>query len=127
MSLPRKLVEQIIERDGGWCLLALPGCLGEALIADHRANRGMGGSVSLDHPANLIAACALCNGAKADAHALVLLELEERGLWVRPAATHADTLRRAIETPVEYLDGTRFYLISATERASVDDMMTEVG
>lgn len=126
MSLPRKLVDQVIERDGGFCLLALPGCLGYATIADHRANRGMGGAPSLDHPANLIAACGICNGHKADAHAITLMDLEERGLWVRPAATHEKTLRRAIETPVEYLTGDRYYLISATERVGVDEFMREV-
>lgn len=113
---------QVIERDGGWCLLALPGCQGEATTTDHRANRGAGGSRVLNDPANLVAACSLCNSAKADAHTLVLLELEERGLWVRPAATNEKTLARARETPVETLDGERWYLISGTERVRVDDM-----
>jgi hypothetical protein len=76
----------------------------------------MGGSTVLDHPANLIAACSLCNGAKADAGALTLLDLEERGLWVRKAATNLLTLQRAKETPVEALDGQRWFLVSATKR-----------
>ncbi|MDN3309584.1 hypothetical protein QWJ90_01430 [Microbacterium oryzae] len=107
---------QVIARDGGFCLLALPGCLGEAQTTDHRANRGSGGSPVLDHPANLIAACTLCNGAKADARSLVLLDLEERGLWIRKAATNEETLQRAKETPAEGLDGQRWFLVSATSR-----------
>lgn len=123
MSLPRALFEAIKIRDGFECLLQLHGCEGEGNVLDHRANRGMGGAPILNHPAVLILACWRCNGAKADAQAIVLLDLEERGLWVRPAATHALTLRRAIETPVEYPDGRKFYLISATERALVEDVM----
>ena len=126
MSLPRKLVEQIIDRDGGYCLLALPGCLGEANLAHHRANRGMGGSPILDHPANLAAACGPCNGAAEDAPAMVRFDLIERGLRVEKAATNDATLRRAIQTPVESLDGERWYLISATERRRVDEFMREV-
>lgn len=123
MSLPWKLVEQIIDRDGGFCLLALPGCLGEANVAHHRANRGMGGSPVLDHPANLCAACGSCNGAAEDAPAMVRFDLIERGLRVEKAATNDATLRRAIATPVESLDGERWYLISATERRRVDEFM----
>lgn len=118
--LARKLVERIIERDGGFCLLALPGCLGEANVAHHRANRGMGGSPVLDHPANLVAACGPCNGAAEDAGAIVRLDLIERGLRVEKAATNDATLRRAIETPVEYLDRSRWFLLSEVERVPVD-------
>lgn len=111
----------VIERDGGFCLLALPGCQGEATTTDHRANRGSGGSTVLDDPVNLIAACALCNGAKADAGSLVLMELEDRGLWVRKDSTNAKTLQRSRETPVEYLDGSQWWLISATVRRHVSE------
>ncbi|CAN7516025.1 hypothetical protein LJR042_003522 [Microbacterium maritypicum] len=111
----------VIERDGGFCLLVLPGCTGEAQTTDHRANRGSGGSPTLDDPRNLIAACTLCNGKKADGHAIVLADLEERGLYIRKAATNQKTLLRAIETPVEYLDGDRFYLVSATERRHISE------
>jgi hypothetical protein len=111
--------KRIITRDGGFCLLALACCTGEAQTTDHRANRGMGGAPILDHPANLIAACTLCNGAKADAHALTLLDLEERGLWILPAATHAKTLERAIATPVMVLDGRRFRLVDHDTRELV--------
>lgn len=111
----------VIERDGGFCLLVLPGCLGEAQTTDHRANRGSGGSPTLDDPRNLIAACTICNGRKADGHAIVLADLEARGLYIRKAATNQKTLLRAIETPVEYLDGERFYLVSATERRHISE------
>lgn len=111
----------VIERDGGFCLLALPGCTGEAQTTDHRANRGAGGSTVLDDPRNLIAACVICNGNKADGHAIVLASLEASGLYVRKASTNAKTLLRSIDTPVEYLDGERFYLVSATERRHISE------
>lgn len=115
MTVTVALKKAVIELWGGWCLLALPGCTGEAQTTDHRANRGMGGSTILDDPCNLIPACTLCNGAKADAHQMVLNGLERRGLYVRPAATHAKTLERVRTTPVETLDGERWYSLS--ERA----------
>jgi 5-methylcytosine-specific restriction endonuclease McrA len=117
---PVDVKRAVIRRDGGFCLLALHRCQGEATTTDHRANRGMGGSRLLNDPVNLIAACGICNGDKADATSL---ELEERGLWVRPAATHEKTLVRARETPVEALDGTRWFLLSATERITVAEAM----
>lgn len=121
MSVAVSLKRAIITRDGGFCLMALPGCLGEAQTAHHRANRGSGGSPVLDHPANLCAVCSPCNSAAEDANGLVRFDLIERGLRVEKAATNEATLRRAIETPVEFLDGERFYLISATELRHVDD------
>lgn len=121
MSVSVEVKRLVIERDGGFCLFALPGCLGEAQTTDHRANRGSGGSTVLDDPRNLVAACTLCNGAKADAHAIVLFDLEERGLYIRKDSTNAKTLERAIATPVEYLDGELFMLLSATARRHVSD------
>lgn len=112
---------QVIERDGGFCLYVLPGCQGEATTTDHRANRGAGGSRTLNHPANLAAICTLCNSAKADAGAIVLMDLEERGLYIRPDSTHEKTLARAKATPVEALDGTFWWLVSATVRVQVDE------
>lgn len=121
MTVAVALKRAIITRDGGFCLFALPGCLGEAQTAHHRANRGMGGSTVLDHPANLTAACTLCNSAAEDAGAILRMDLIERGLRVEKAATNERTLRRAIETPVEALDGSRWFLLSATERVHVDE------
>lgn len=116
MPLPRKLFEQIKERDGHFCLLALSNCLGEGGVLDHRANRGMGGSKILNHPALLVLACSQCNGDKADAGAIVLHDLEERGLYIRPGATHAATLQRAIATPVMDLAGELWLLIDEHTR-----------
>ena len=106
----------VIRRDGGFCLLALPGCLGEAGTTDHRANRGAGGSRVLNDPVNLIAACAVCNGLKADATGVLKLDLLERGLLIKPAATHESTLQLAIITPVVGLDGEWWMLLSAKDR-----------
>lgn len=121
---PVDMKQDVIARDGGFCLLALPGCEGEATTTDHRANRGSGGSRVLNDPRCLVAACWKCNGAKADAGAIVLMELEERGLYVRKDSTNAKTLERCIATPVEYLDGEQHYLVSATERRHISEGRT---
>ena len=118
---PVDMKTQVIARDGGFCLLALPGCAGEATTTDHRANRGSGGSRVLNDPRCLVAACWACNGVKADAGSLTLMELEERGLYVRKDSTNEKTLQRCIDTPVEYLDGERHYLVSATERRHISE------
>ena len=90
----------------------------------HRANRGAGGSRILDHPAVLVLVCSLCNSRAEDAHAIVRMDLIERGLRVEKAATNAATLERAKRTPVEYLTGQRWFLISATERRHEDEEWT---
>lgn len=124
MRVSKKLFEQIRQRDGGFCLMALPGCMGEGNVLHHRANRGAGGSRVLDHPAVLVLVCSLCNGRAEDAHAIVRADLIERGLRVEKAATNAATVERAKRTPVEYLTGQRWFLISATERRHEDDEWT---
>ena len=96
----------VIDRDGGFCLLMLAGCLGEAQTADHRANRGQGGAGDiLDGGENLIAACSICNGNKENATGIVRLDLIERGLRVLPGATHRKTLDRVRITPVQGIEG----------------------
>lgn len=116
MTLPRRLFDQIAERDGYFCLMALHNCDGEGNVLHHRANRGAGGSKILDHPANLVLSCWRCNGDAEDASAIVRMDLIERGLRVEKAATNEATLERAKRTPVEYLTGDRYLLVSATER-----------
>jgi len=111
MAIPRRLVDQVLERDNGFCLLAGPFCLGEATVADHRANRGSGGSRELNNPVCLVAACHLCNGWKETAHSLELIGLKERGLRVLKASTNAATVTRCEETPVQDLDGQWYWLL----------------
>lgn len=123
MTVSVTVKRQVIERDGGFCLMMLPGCLGEAQTAHHRANRGAGGSSVLDHPANLCAVCTVCNGLAEDANAITRMDLIHRGLRVEKAATNAATLARAIATPVEAIDGERWFLVSATERMHVSEAM----
>ncbi len=118
---PVQIKRAVIRRDGGFCIYMLPGCMGEATTTDHRANRGSGGSRELNDPVNLCATCTRCNSSKADAGSLVLLELEERGLWVRKAATNAETLERARNTPVQFPEGEWFYLIDASTRRHVSE------
>ena len=112
VSLPKKTVAAVLTRDGGLCVLRLDGCLGEATVADHRANRGHGGAKSgvLDRLSNLLAACGLCNGLKEDAEGDLRAVLEARGVRLRSDSTHAKTALRALVMPVEYPDGRRYYL-----------------
>lgn len=121
----KRRVADVIRRDGGFCLLALHVCTGEAQVAHHRANRGMGGSPVLDDPANLVAACSACNWEAENAGAIMRMDLIERGMRVEKAATNVQTLARARQRPVEALDGERYFLISATERVNVQDAMRE--
>ena len=106
------LKRRVIEYHGGFCLLALASCHGEAQTTDHRANRQAGGSRILNDPVNLIPACHRCNGDKADAHSLTLLDLIERGLYVQAAATHEKTLARVRQTPITDLTGEQFFIWS---------------
>jgi hypothetical protein len=113
----------VIARDGGFCLMALPGCAGEAQTTHHRANRGAGGSTVLDDPVNLVGVCVRCNHAAEDAGAIVRYDLIRRGLRVEKAATNQQTLIRCAETPVEYLDGERHFLIDAHTTVNVLDVV----
>lgn len=120
--IARRAVLLVLARDNYRCVLALPGCLGEATICDHRANRGAGGSKVLDSPSCLIAACALCNGAKEDAHGAVLAELRVRGVRVLKAGTNHATAARCRVTPVLYPDGIMRWLIEdGSLRAVITD------
>jgi len=109
--------KRIIARDLGLCMIGLLGCTREAQTADHRANRGAGGSGGvLDHPANLIGACSLCNAAKEDATGITRLELIDRGVIVPRDSTHRKTLIRVISTPVVDPAGRGFLLIDHDTR-----------
>ena len=99
-----KMIRAVIARDKV-CLLNLPGCLTTPTVADHRANRGAGGSKVLDAFPALIAACVLCNGGKENATGDTLQRLIRDGLRVLKAATNQDTLTRCTLTPVRYPDG----------------------
>lgn len=116
MSIPKKIVAQVLERDHGRCVLNMWGCAGAATTADHRANRGSGGSTILDNPAVLVAACWACNGAKEDAHGAVRRDLIERGLRVEKDSTNQKTLTRCINTPVRFPDGTLWFLTADGRR-----------
>lgn len=108
--IPKKLVAQVLERDDGWCVIAGPACLGEATVADHRANRGAGGSTVLNDLRCLIAACGLCNGWKADASRWDRDALIGRGVIVLKAATNQETVRRCQMKAVVYPDGRVLFL-----------------
>lgn len=110
-QVPPAMIALVLQRDEDQCVLAVPGlCLGKASTADHRANRGSGGSHTLNNPADLIGACVLCNGWKEDAAGDALVELKRRGVRVEKDSTNAKTLLRCLNTIVEYPDGTRWLL-----------------
>lgn len=109
-AIPKKTVALVLERDGGICMLRVsPDCLGEATVADHRANRQSGGAGQrLNGASNLVAACGLCNGFKesgADQSGLIA-----RGVRVKPGRTHQHTAEKARDTPVTYWDGLTYRL-----------------
>ena len=107
--IPAKKTATVIERDGGLCFLRIsPDCLGEATVADHRANRGNGGANSLDGYSNLIAACTLCNGFKESGANRG--ELLARGVRVQSDSTHEKTAIRALNTPVVDVNGRTWWL-----------------
>lgn len=97
--------DAVIARDGGRCVIAGPGCLVDATLADHRANRGSGGSKVLNEMVCLIAACVLCNGAKEDADGPYRARLIARGIRVEKDSTNQKTLERCRLRPVLYVDG----------------------
>lgn len=103
-------INDVLARDKGICAIRLDGCTLTATVADHRANRGIGGSKALDGFPCLIASCVLCNGAKEDATGAVRAELERRGIRVPKDSTNAKTAKRCRETPVEYPDGVAYWL-----------------
>ena len=105
MSIPRKVVAAVLARDNHRCVIAGPHCTGVATLADHRANRGAGGSKVLDIPENLIAACALDNSHKEDADGPYRAQLVARGIRVQKRATNAQTAERCVNIPVQYADG----------------------
>ena len=109
--IPKKLVAQVLERDGGMCVIGGPACLGEATVADHRANRGAGGSTVLNDVRCLIAACGICNGLKADASRFYRDELVRRGVIGLKAATNQETVRKCQMKAVEYPNGDVYWLL----------------
>lgn len=111
---------RVIDRDEGLCMIGLPGCIGVAQTADHRANRGQGGAGKvLDHGANLIGACSLCNSAKEDSTGDTRRLLVSRGVIIVRDSTHQKTIARAIATRVIDPRGRRFHLIDYDTRELV--------
>lgn len=105
VAIPKAVVAAVLERDGHRCVLDGPECQGVAMLADHRANRGMGGSKLLDDARNLIAACVVCNNWKEDTSGWTRAALIARGYRLRNAATAAKTLAVAEAVQVLYADG----------------------
>lgn len=119
MAIPRPVVRAILARDEGMCVLELVGCLGTASCADHRSDRGMGGSKVLNSLECLVAACGLCNGRKTYVTGEERAQLVARGLIVLKGSTHAATRERCSEVPVVYPNGSVFKLTPSGERRAI--------
>lgn len=114
-----KMINAVLARDGHLCVIRGPYCTIHATVADHRANRGAGGSDILDDPANLIASCQLCNGFKEDATGDDRERLILRGIRVEKPATNAGALVKARALPVLYPDGEYRLLTSDGKRTRI--------
>lgn len=104
-AIPRKLTTLVLKRDLFLCMLRLDGCTKLATVADHRANRGSGGSKVLNQPHCLVAACVSCNGVKETVHGATLDALIAKGVRVLKAATNEQTAQRCLLVPVTYPEG----------------------
>lgn len=125
MSIPRKVVKAVLERDNHQCVLRSFGCLGEAKYADHRVGRGMGGNPRLDVAVNLVAACAICNGLK-ESDQPFRRECTRLGLHIARSQSTDIDLERAARVPVRYPDGS-WWLLTDTGRLPLrDDEVNEL-
>lgn len=115
MPIPKRIVKQVLERDGGACVLSSRLCLGQASCADHRVGRGMGSSKGLDVPANLVAACSICNGLK-ESDAVFRAECTSRGLHIKRSQATALDIQHCLETPIVAPDGTLWLLTADGKR-----------
>lgn len=113
-GIPRKVVNAVLARDEGRCVLRSFGCLGEASVADHRVGRGMGGNPRLNVAVNLLAACAICNGLK-ESDAQFRRECTRLGIHIDRSQSTALDLERAARIPVRYPDGT-WWILTPTDR-----------
>lgn len=120
VAIKKRVLDVLKQRDNYSCAAQGPNCLGEGLVPHHRANRGSGGSRSLDEFSNLLLLCALCNGWVEDSHGEDREELIRRGVRLLPDSTHVKTALRAVVTPVEYPDGRLFYLMDDGTRDEID-------
>jgi len=118
-KVPTTRRDAVIARDLGKCVIAGPGCMGDATLADHRANRGMGGSKVLNDMVCLIAACVICNGLKEDADGPYRARLVARGVRVEKDSTNKKTLERCQRVYVLYADG--WHQLVGVERNPVNE------
>ena len=118
-AIPHRLVDRVLERDQYQCVIRGQHCTDEATAADHRANRGHGGSKALNAFENLIAVCVTDNGEKEDAVGFERARLVYRGLRLAHGVDVSKTLIRALHTPVLYPDGSWYLLDEQGYKTSV--------
>jgi len=97
----KKQTAEILERDDGVCLMwgSSPFCAYYADVANHRINRGAGGSKGLNATVNGCAICTMCNGLiEADRHLAMVARV--RGVKVRSSHNLARDLETLAGTPL---------------------------
>lgn len=105
MSVPARVRRLVFDRDGERCVHC---GTTEGLTIQHRANRGMGGSKTLDGPENLIAMCALAN-----------FRLEQDSAFADLGRIYGWKIRRSEDPtaiPVLYPDGNHYSLTTRGTR-----------
>lgn len=118
--IPKKVVQQVLDRDQWLCVIAGPNCLGAASCADHRVGRGMGGNKGLDRVENLVAACGPCNGDR-ESNPGLAAALEVRGILLRRSATTKQDLTTARTRTVKYPDESWWFLLPDGTRQRCED------
>ena len=111
----RAIVETIVERDEGVCVVCgRPGTEWAPLVAHHRINRGFGGSKAprTNLPSNLLIVCPLCNGWMEDAKGADRQRALDNGWKLLHGMDPA-------QVPVTYPDGSRWLLDDEGERRPV--------
>lgn len=97
----RKQTAAVLERDGGICLMwgSNPYCAYSADVANHRVNRGAGGSKGLNVLVNACALCSSCNGL-IESDAGLALVARDRGVKVRSSHVLARDLENLRSIPL---------------------------
>jgi len=94
-AVPKETSDALAKRSGGWCEIALPGCLGRATDPCHRIKQGVGGrhgeaEVANNSLPNVMHGCRACHvhshKHSTEAYALGIRLEEGRDPLVEPAA-----------------------------------------
>lgn len=110
-------VSAVLKRDGGVCLMwgSNPFCGYRADTANHRINRGAGGSKGLNALVNACAICSECNGLIEHDPRLAQVA-RDRGVKVRSSHNLERDLRVLAEVPLVHPVDGPYFLSTAGDR-----------